>query len=110
MAILLTSCKTEPILPKEEVSFSKQVLPIITGNCSMSGCHGNINPEEGKLTNYNEVMSYGEVEYNNAKNSKLYKAITDLGEERMPLPPRPQLSEKQIATIYIWIQQGAKDN
>ncbi|MBK7908913.1 hypothetical protein [Candidatus Pollutiaquabacter sp.] len=44
-----------------------------------------------------------------ARNSKLYQSIT-LGADRMPPDGRDPLLDEEITTIYVWIQQGAKNN
>lgn len=103
------SCKHPSEIPPEPaISFSQQVQPIIIGNCTRSGCHGQENPEEFQLLTYDDVMANGEISPGNSDNSKLYRAITARGED--PMPPDRKLSEEDILTIYIWIQQGAKNN
>ncbi len=108
----LQGCKDEPIIPDTPiVEFSNQIQPIIIGNCTASGCHGNYNPQQFLLTTYNEVMTHGAVKAKNAKGSKLYNVIVSNNiETKMPRKPNPDLSEKQIELIYLWIMQGAKNN
>lgn len=92
-----------------EVSFSTQVQPIIISNCTRSGCHveGNHQGPGGfSLTTYDQVMN--KISAGDAHGSELYKAITDYKGRQMP--PDGFLSEQNIQTIYLWIQQGAKNN
>jgi uncharacterized membrane protein len=92
--------------------FAQQVLPIITGSCATTGCHDAITQASGvRLTDYNTIMTTGEVVAGNPLASELYEKIveTDL-RKRMPPPPRAALSAAQIATIKKWIEQGAKNN
>jgi uncharacterized membrane protein len=94
----------------DSVYFVNEVLPIITSNCSMSGCHDASTRADGvQLTNYTTIIKY--VNKGNASSSKLYKVIidTDPG-DRMPPPPRSPLTAAQIAKIQKWINQGAKNN
>ena len=94
----------------DSVYFVNEVLPIITSNCSMSGCHDATTRADGvQLTNYATIMNY--VRAGNASRSELYEVIieTDPG-DRMPPPPRAPLTSTQIAKIQKWINQGAKNN
>jgi len=89
--------------------FINDIMPIISSNCTMSGCHDNITHAEGvNLTTYTKIMGF--VEAGNAANSKLYKVLNKTGDERMPPPPKPALTAAQKALIQKWINQGAKNN
>lgn len=89
--------------------FVNDILPIISSNCTMSGCHDNITHAEGvNLTTYNNIIRY--VSPGNASGSKLYKVIIRTDNERMPPPPQPPLTAAQKALIQKWISQGAKNN
>jgi uncharacterized membrane protein len=102
------SCKTDPEVPASpEVSFQTQVQVILSANCNMSGCHA-ANGGEFPLTTYEQVMQ--QVTAGDARNSELYKAVTGRGAERMPPDGLEPLTDEQITTLYVWIQQGAKNN
>jgi uncharacterized membrane protein len=93
----------------DTVYFVNEIQPIISSNCTMSGCHDNITHAEGvNLTTYTKIMNY--VKPGNASDSKLYKVIIKTGEERMPPPPMLPLTQEQKNKIYKWINQGAKNN
>ena len=93
----------------DSVYFVSQVMPIISSNCTMSGCHDNITHADGvNLTTYTKIMQY--VEPGNASNSKLYKVIIKTDGERMPPPPMSPLTTAQKTLIQKWINQGAKNN
>lgn len=93
----------------DSVYFVNQVMPIISSNCTMSGCHDNITHADGvNLTTYTNIMKY--VRVGDAANSKLYKVIIKTGNDRMPPPPMPALTTTQKTLIQKWINQGAKNN
>lgn len=94
----------------DTVYFQNTVLPIITSNCAMAGCHDAISHKEGlTLNNYAGIMKI--VKAGNATGSKLVSVIstTDPGTV-MPPPPMAKLSTTQIDAIKKWINQGAKNN
>jgi hypothetical protein len=93
----------------DSVYFVSQVMPVISSNCTMSGCHDNITHADGvNLTTYNNIMRY--VRVGDAANSKLYKVIIKTNGDRMPPAPMPPLSAAQKALIQKWINQGANNN
>lgn len=88
----------------KQVSFKKSVEPIFTiDNCI--ACHkAGKNPDLRQGFAYQSLKSGGYVEQP-AATSKLYIKITkDAGHSSM----MPLKESKD--TIYIWIEQGAKDN
>ena len=105
-SIQMISCKHEVIVPASPIiSFSTQVMPIIVGNCTQSGCHnGKIRT---KLSTYDEITQDGGVSAGNPSGSRIY---TDITSDKMPRSPYPPLSDQNTATIYVWILQGAKNN
>ena len=89
--------------------FINDIMPIISSNCTMSGCHDNITHANGvNLTTYGNIIRY--VAPGNAADSKLYKVLIKTGDERMPPPPMLPLTTAQITLIQKWINQGAKNN
>jgi hypothetical protein len=107
--ISLNSCKHEVDLTGvPEISFSNDIQLILSGNCSMNGCHGSDAGSEFPLVTYENVMNEGDVKSGNAHGSDLYKVLLRTGDERMP--PNGPLSDIQIKKIFLWIEQGAKDN
>jgi len=86
------------------VAFNQAVLPILTSNCNMSGCHNAKDAAEGViLTDYAHIMEI--VKAKNPSGSKLYEVLISTGEKRMPRDG--SLPADQIATIKLWIEQGA---
>lgn len=108
-ALFLFHCSHDPVIPATpEISFSSQVLPVITSNCASGGCHnGHYYEELSPLTSYSEIVAL--VVPGNAHKSELYKVITTLSGENA-MPPQGPLTEDQIRNIYVWISQGAKNN
>ncbi len=89
--------------------FVNDIMPIISSNCAMSGCHDNTTHADGvRLVTYNNIMNY--VDAGNAAGSELYKVIIKTNGDRMPPPPMPPLTAAQKALIQKWINQGAKNN
>ena len=93
----------------DSVYFFNEIQPIISSNCTMSGCHDNVTHADGvNLTTYANILRY--VIPGNAGGSKLIRVINRTDEERMPPPPASPLTQAQKDKIYKWINQGAKNN
>ncbi|MDQ3109970.1 MAG: hypothetical protein M3R17_08750 [Bacteroidota bacterium] len=105
------SCKHEPILPTQQVSFQGDILPILRSSCQHAGCHSPYDPNaqfplDSVITDIREY-----VKVDKPRDSKLYETITDSDpSDRMPRPPYEPLTQRQIDLIHIWIAQGAQDN
>jgi len=111
LLISINSCTTNPDLTGvPEVSFKNDVQRILSANCNFEGCHGGQNYEEGSLVGYDNVMSFGEIKAGDAHASKLYRLITGRSGPIMPPSGYNEVSSSDIKTIYIWIEQGAKNN
>lgn len=123
LVIILNSCRHEilnngnevVVIPPastcstDTVYFINDIMPIISSNCTMSGCHDNISHKDGvNLTTYSNIMQ--QVKVGDAANSKLYKSIIKTNGDRMPPPPMPAFTTAQKALIQKWINQGAKNN
>ncbi|MEQ1751938.1 MAG: DUF1549 domain-containing protein, partial [Prosthecobacter sp.] len=99
LGLPLISARAEP------VSFSREVLPLLSDNCF--ACHGQ---DEGHrkadlrldtLEGAREVIKAGDL---------FARIISDDPEEIMPPPKshKPKLSSEQIDTLKRWIAEGAK--
>jgi hypothetical protein len=94
----------------DSVCFVQDILPVILSSCGTTGCHDAATHEEGYvLTDYANILKKGIVP-GNASGSKIYKVVTDNGEDRMPPSPRSPLTSSQIASLRQWIQDGAKNS
>lgn len=99
-------CTREYIENVNPVCFEQDVLPIFQSNCTQSGCHNSVTREQGyDLSNYEGILKG--VEPGSYKRSEIYKIITTpFG--IMPPSPYDRLSDEQITTIALWIDQGAE--
>jgi mono/diheme cytochrome c family protein len=89
--------------------FTKDVLLLLNSKCGMSGCHVGSFPAAGyNFTNYYGSLSG--VSIGNPLQSKLYTSVlSSTSRKRMPPKEYPALDSAQIAIIYNWILQGAKN-
>ncbi|MBI4304596.1 MAG: cytochrome c [Chloroflexi bacterium] len=88
------------------VSYSATIQPIFNSSCV--SCHGVRGAEDINLTSYSATMGSRVVVPGRASNSKLYRSVSDAGDDRMP--PGGNLSARQVQAIADWINQGARDN
>lgn len=95
----------------DTVYFQQLVLPMLQSGCAMSGCHDAATHKEGiKLDTYANIMATGGIKVSQPTNSKIYRAMVENGEDRMPPPPASPFTSAQLAAISKWIGQGAKNN
>ena len=99
----------------QEVSFNRDVLPILSDNCFQ--CHGpdqntrqaglRLDQELSALRRENPIIQSGDVE-----NSQLIDRITTPNLSRLmpPASSKLKLSRQQIEILKRWISQGAKWN
>ncbi len=96
----------------DTVYFQNQILPLIQSSCAKSGCHDALSQQEGiRLTDYQSIITTGQIIAYNPGSSELYEVITETDPDKiMPPPPYSALTSEQISLIYNWIAQGAKNN
>ena len=113
--LLIAGCGSRAAAPASgDVSFGKQVLPILTQTCMPCLAGGTTAKGSYDLTGYAGAMSNGEdtipnVIPGNAESSTLYRRLNDTIPPQMP-KGRPALNAAQLAAIQKWINQGAKNN
>ncbi|MGL4630324.1 MAG: DUF1553 domain-containing protein [Leadbetterella sp.] len=107
-SILFGSCS----LGSDEVSYSKDVKPILNKHCI--SCHGGVKKQGGySLLFEQEALSkaksgkYGIVPGDASASEIIKRFHSHDSEERMPYHKDP-LKEEEIATLEKWIEQGAK--
>ncbi len=104
------ACKYEQIDDSTPVCYETEIQPLITSNCTKSGCHNPADHESGRdYTTYQGIME--DVKPGNFKGSKLYKVLIKdrASGSAMPQPPNPALTAAQIQTVAEWIKQGANE-
>ncbi len=109
LSFLSVSCTHESDIISEldTVCFEGQVFPIINSTCGTSGCHsGTGDNREFDASNYESIVRA--VEPGDAKNSLLYKVITNIYSDDF-MPPNKPLSLNDRTLIQLWIAQGAKN-
>lgn len=112
---LITSCGGEI----RDVSFSKDIVPIIKDNCLP--CHGD-KQQRGNLNfeTYEKLMSSRYLNRseplvikNEASQSRFYLVVHSQN-SAIRMPPAnlgyDRLDENEVKTIKIWINEGAKNN
>lgn len=109
---------TGPDEPPSDVSFSKDVSPILQSSCSGSGCHIPEGISGVKLGSYQNIMNSEGTQYGkdivvpgDAGASPIIDKLKPSPQygQRMPYN-RPALSSDEIAKIEAWINQGANNN
>ena len=110
----------------QQVSFSEDVQPILTSSCVK--CHtgsGEGSKKSGfSVDDYNSIMKgtkFGPVIVaGDSVSSTLFRLIAHKAAPEIHMPPHGEsslaegradpLNQKQIETIKMWIDQGAKNN
>lgn len=96
----------------QPVDFKRDVYPLLKSRCFE--CHSGNNPDSGyRLDVHREYLGYstGEVlaEPGRSFDSRLIEVITAAKEsDRMPPDGADPLSEKQVALLRAWVDQGMK--
>ena len=107
-----------------QVSFKKDVFPVVQKHCLPCHAEDNFNPSELSLDSYELLRIGGKhgdpVVSGKSKDSILLQKLGSKPPfgDPMPLDPKKkkgepskkQLSDEELRTIAAWIDQGAKDN
>ena len=123
VTMLISGCKHDPVITPnnspiisnhcdaDTVYFQNEILPLLVSNCAVSGCHNQITAKEGVvLVNYATIITTVGVNLSNPSESKLYRVLTNGGNERMPPSPASALTTNQQSLVLKWIEQGALNN
>ena len=102
---------------QREISYQKEVLPILKANCMECHTPGGIGYAKSKLDmgSYDSLMKgtkFGPVvKPGDSLGSTLTILIEGRADTSIHMPyMRPPLPQKNIDTIKTWIAQGAKNN
>lgn len=92
------------------VSFSKDVIPLLTKSCALSGCHapGGHVPDLSSDAAFLSLTTGGYIKASDPDNSLVMLWLTGKKTPAMPLGSAP--NEDIIAEVYAWINQGALNN
>ncbi|HQU61000.1 MAG: hypothetical protein KDD02_09345 [Phaeodactylibacter sp.] len=106
--LLYNACTKEYLQSVNPVCFEQDVLPIFVSNCTQSGCHNSQSRASGYvLDTYEHITSKG-INPGDYKSSQIFKVLVGKGEGQMPQSPYSVLSDEQISTIALWIDEGAE--
>jgi len=102
--------KDQPVPITDTVSFSKDLVPIFSKNCAISGCHvtGGHAPNLMAENAYNSLMSKY-VDIKTPENSILFERLTGKLSPSMPMGSTNNPSNIN-SLVLAWIQQGVKNN
>jgi len=99
-----------------EVSFSKDVAPVLDKFCTTCHSEDEDHPSQLYMDSYESLMNGGKhgkaIMSGNSKESLLSQKMSDdppFGKV-MPPPGKPRPTPEQVALILAWIDQGAKKN
>ena len=103
--VILPETVADPDGPPQSVSFTTQLVPILSSKCAISGCHvsGGHKPYLSSDISYKELMNGGFVNTIIPKESIIYKEIN--GDMQTNIP---SAIDRQL--IYDWIRNGAPNN
>lgn len=92
------------------VSFSKDIVPILTKSCAISGCHsGTVAPNLSVATAYNALENGNFINTGTPASSEVYLWLT--GKRAVAMPAGSANNPSNInALMLAWIKQGAKNN
>ena len=97
----------------DTVSFKNDIIPILTVNCAISGCHTTPDPQSelnlSASVAYSQLLNPGPgyVVPGSLLESVMYSQITN---PTQIMPPTGEMDNCTITMIKTWILQGAKNN
>ena len=92
--------------------FSRDILPVLSNSCAISGCHNAASHKEGVVTtSYQTLINSDIIKSGNPAESKLYKVMTASAGSEDIMPPKPYspIAKAVTDSIFKWIQHGAKN-
>jgi hypothetical protein len=104
--------KDIPVVVTKVVSFSKDIVPVFSKSCALSGCHGagSYAPILMDDQAYSSLINgSGYIDTKNPAGSILYERLTGGLSPAMPLGG-PNNPSNINALVLAWIKQGAKKN
>jgi uncharacterized membrane protein len=106
-----TTCGSDGTVPGVTYTcFTRDILPVLSNSCAISGCHNASSAKEGVVTtSYQTLINSNIIKNGNPSGSKLIKVITASAGSEDVMPPKPYspLSKAVTDSISKWIQRGA---
>jgi hypothetical protein len=107
--VLISSCRKDKtsFVENEEtcedvISFQTEILPLITTNCSTSGCHNSSSQAAGYVFSSHANISF---------NHEIIRRVMNHEAGISPMPiGQPKLTSEQIQSFVCWIEQGVLNN
>lgn len=95
----------DPNGPPQQLSYKKDIAPLLNTNCALSGCHvaGSQNPDLETAVSYQSLVNGGFVNTLIPNQSELYIMINGNMEEHIP-------NAADRKKVYDWIRTGALNN
>lgn len=95
----------------QQVSFSKDLVPIFTQKCALTGCHasGGQNPDLSASKAFNSLINGGFINVTSPQKSILYMRLIGQLTPAMPLTGASNPSNLN-ALVLTWITQKAQNN
>ncbi|MDE3143912.1 MAG: hypothetical protein KGL19_07140 [Bacteroidota bacterium] len=116
MFVMFSCTKTTTVLIDNSpavtgtVSFSKDIVPILTKSCATTGCHsGSVAPNLSSTSAYNSLKSGNYISTGSPTTSLVYLWLTGKESATMPLGATNNPSNIN-ALMLAWIKQGANNN
>lgn len=97
-----TIANPKPIIKIDSISFSRNIKPILTSNCSDPNCHSGMNVYDNLIAQPKPIVVAGDT----SSFFSLYQAVYT---KRMP-QGTIKLADSSIKQIGEWIMQGALNN
>ena len=97
-----TSSIANPIIKIDSISFSRNIKPILTSNCSDPNCHNGMDVYDNLIAQPKPIVVAGDT----TSVFSLYQAVYT---KRMPQGTL-KLADSSIKQIGIWIMKGALNN
>ena len=103
--------KAPTVVVTTPVSFSKNLVPLFTANCALSGCHvsGGQTPNLTAASAYASLSGGNFFNVSSPSSSIVYERLTGTLTPEMPFG-KPNNPSNINALVLAWITQGAKNN
>src|SRR3954471_2089882 len=109
-ALALLAGGSRVLADAKNPTYDDDVMPIVKQSCM--NCHGNEKQKGGlNLATYASMLQGGSsgvvVTPGNPGKSRIYTLAAHLDEPKMP-PQGNKIADAQLATLKLWVEQGAK--